>query len=759
MTTIADASATIELKVTGMTCAACASRVERQLNKIDGVNASVNYATDRATVRLARPVPTDELIARVEKAGYQAAPFAPTGSADTEDESVGALWRRLVVALLVGVPLADLSITLILLPGLRFPGWEWVLLGLAVPVVTWCAWPIHRRAIAAARHRTSSMETLVSLGVASATLWSLYTIFVHGRSATWESSGWGLLFQPEGSIYLEVAAGVVIFVLAGRFFEAKAKRAAGEALRALARLGAKQATVLRDGVEERIPADALRIGDQFVVRPGEMVATDGVVLSGSSSIDSSAMTGESIPAEVGQGQSVIGATTVLTGRLIVRAVRVGADTQFAQLVRMVEAAQAEKAKVQRIADRVSAVFVPSVIMISLLTGVGWALSGASAERIIGAALAVLIIACPCALGLATPTALLAASGRGAQLGIFIKGHQALESARAIDTVVLDKTGTVTTGQMTVADLWVADDVDRSLLLRRAGAVEHAAEHLIARTIADFARAEIGVLPEVDEFQAMPGLGACGVVDGLPVLVGSIRLARASGLTLPEEFLERSATWENKGCTCVVVAVDGTVAGAVALADTIKPSAALAVAQLRAAGLRTILLTGDNKAAAAAVAREIAVDEVIAEVMPGDKAVVIERLRASGRAVAMVGDGVNDAPALARANLGMAIANGTDVAVGAADIILVRDDLRTVPAAVTLARRALTTIHSNLGWAFGYNVAAIPIAAAGLLSPLVSSAAMALSSLIVVSNSLRLRNFQLSEAGQLRPEHGQGSAVH
>ncbi|WFE30931.1 heavy metal translocating P-type ATPase [Micromonospora sp. WMMD975] len=742
MKTVTDTPNSVELAITGMTCGACAARVERQLNKLDGVEATVNYATDRATVRLVKPVPTADLIAKVEKAGYRAAPVRNADPADEEDARVADLWRRLIVALLVGVPLADLSITLILVPSIRFSGWEWVLLALALPVVTWCAWPIHRRAIAAARHRTSSMETLVSLGVISATLWSLYTIFGRDRGEDHHAGGWGLLFQPEGSIYLEVAAGVVIFVLAGRFFEARAKRAAGDALRGLAGLGAKHATVLRDGVEHRVPAGDLRVDDEIVVRPGEMVATDGVVLSGASSIDTSAMTGESVPAEVGPGEPVTGGTTVLTGRVRVRATRVGGDTQLAQLVRMVERAQSDKADVQRVADRVSGVFVPAVIALSIVTGVGWALAGAPAERFIGTALAVLIIACPCALGLATPTALLAASGRGAQLGIFVKGHQALESARSIDTVVFDKTGTVTTGRMVVADLWVADHTSRASLLAQAGAVENAAEHLIARAVADYARAEVGDLPEADDFRALPGLGACGVVAGRPVLVGSPRLVESSGILLAQDVRDRRAAWESKGCTCVLVAVDGAVAGALALTDTVKPSAAPAVARLRAAGLRTVLLTGDNQATAAAVATEIGVDETIAEVLPADKATVIEGLQRAGRSVAMVGDGVNDAPALARADLGMAIATGTDVAIGAADIILVRDDLRTVPAAVVLARRTLRTIHGNLGWAFGYNVAALPIAAAGLLSPLVSSAAMALSSLLVVSNSLRLRNFRL-----------------
>ncbi|MFC7549527.1 heavy metal translocating P-type ATPase [Plantactinospora sp. GCM10030261] len=734
------ATATVELSISGMTCAACATRIERQLGKLDGVSASVNLATDRATVRMARPVPVTELITRVEKAGYTAS-VVESGQppqAD-DDERVRHLWRRLAVALLVGVPLADLSITLVLVPSLRFPAWQLVLLALTLPVVTWCSWPIHRKAIVAARHGGSSMDTLVSLGVVAATVWSAYTVLVRGDSASESPDGWALIFRPGGSVYFEVAAGVVIFVLAGRYFEAKAKRAAGDALRALAKLGAKHATVTRAGIETQIPAAELTVGDHIVVRPGEMIATDGVVVSGTSSIDTSAMTGEANPAEVGPGQLVTGATTVLTGRLVVRAVRVGADTQLARLVRLVDRAQTDKARAQRVADRVSSVFVPVVIGLAIATGVAWSLAGAEVERVISAALAVLIIACPCALGLATPTALLAASGRGAQLGIFIKGQHAIETARAIDTVVLDKTGTVTTGRMRVADCWLADGGDRALLLARAGAVEHAAEHLVARAVARYAQAEVGKLPAVDDFRTLPGLGAAGLVHGLPVLVGSPRLVASAGVESPPGLADARAAWERMGYTVVVVTVAGRVAGALAVTDTVKPTAAAAVTRLRAAGLRTILLTGDNKAAATAVGAEIGVDDVIAEVMPADKARVIEELRRDGAVVAMVGDGVNDAPALATADLGMAMAYGTDVAIAAADIILVRDDLRVVPVAVDLARRTLATIRGNLWWAFGYNVAAIPVAAAGLLNPLISSAAMALSSLLVVSNSLRLRD--------------------
>jgi heavy metal translocating P-type ATPase len=713
----------IELAVTGMTCAACAARVQKQLGKLDGVSASVNLATEKASVRTAGGVPVEALIAQIEKAGYGAALVAP------EADPVRELWRRLVVALLLGVPLADLSTTLVLVPSLRFPGWQWVLLAMTLPVVTWCAWPFHRKALAAARHGGSSMDTLVSLGVVTASAWSFWTVF-HDTGAPAGRHAWGLLFQPGGSIYLDVAAGVTVFVLAGRMFEAKARRAAGDALRALAQVGAKQATRLRaDGTEEGVPAAMIRPGDRLVVRPGETIAADGEVVEGSSAVDTSAMTGESVPVEVGPGDAVTGGTVTVAGRLIVRAGRVGADTQLAQLVRLVERAQTDKARVQRLADRISSVFVPSVIALALLTGVAWALAGAAPERAISVGLAVLIIACPCALGLATPTALLAASGRGAQLGVFVKGHQALESARAIDTVVLDKTGTVTTGRMKVAEVWTAGGVDRAALLADAGAVENAAEHVIGRAVAAYALRENGDLPPVEDFRALPGLGAQGRVGGRLVLVGSPRL-----VPLPER------RWDDQPGTVVVVAVDGQVTGALRLTDTVKPSAAGAVTALREMGLRTVLLTGDHRAAAETVAAAIGVDEVIAEVLPADKAATVERLQAAGRIVAMVGDGVNDAPALARADLGLAVVTGTDVAIGAADIVLVRDDLEVVPTAIALARRTLSTIRVNLLWAFGYNVLALPIAAAGLLNPLISSGAMALSSLLVVSNSLRLRGF-------------------
>jgi P-type Cu+ transporter len=744
----------VELTIGGMTCAACAARVQRKLNKLDGVSASVNYATEQAVVETRAPVEVGTLIDAVRNAGYTATVLerrAPDTEEPAGGERVRYLWRRLVVALLLGAPVGDLSITLALVPSLRFPGWAWVLLVLTLPVVTWCAWPFHHKALTAARHGASSMDTLISLGITAATGWSFYTVFVHGGAAQTTDGVWGLLFRPGGSVYLDVAVGVTIFVLAGRLFEAKAKRTAGGALRALAALGARDATLLaEDGRERRVPVAELRGGDRFVVRPGETIATDGEVLHGSAAVDTSSMTGESVPVEVTGGDPVTGGTVALGGRLVVRATRVGGDTQLAQLVRLVERAQNDKAAVQRLADRVSGVFVPVVVALAVLTFGAWLLADGSAERAFGAGLAVLIIACPCALGLATPTALLVASGRGAQLGVFIKGHQALESARAIDTVVLDKTGTLTTGRMTVVDAHPAPGSTRRALLRDAAAVENASEHVVARAITSLARAEVGEPTAVEEFAALSGLGARGRVDGHEVLVGSVRLLAGAGVAMPTALDAVRGEWERAGRTTVVVARDGAVTGMLALADTVRPSAPGAVAELRRLGLRTALLTGDNAATARAVAAEVGIDEVLAEVLPADKAAVIERLRTEGRTVAMVGDGVNDAPALARADLGLALVTGTDVALGAADLILVRADLDVVPTAVTLARATLGTIRGNLLWAFGYNLAALPLAAAGLLNPLIAAAAMALSSLFVVSNSLRLRRFGRPSAGSREP---------
>ncbi|HEX4725457.1 MAG TPA: heavy metal translocating P-type ATPase [Pseudonocardiaceae bacterium] len=730
----------VEFAIGGMTCASCAARVERKLNKLDGVHATVNFATEKASVRTATPISSAELIAEVERAGYRAELIEPTKPVtdDTDARHVRYLWRRLVVALLLAAPLGDLSITLALVPSLRFPGWPWVLLAMTIPVVGWAAWPFHRAALVNLRHRSASMDTLVSMGITAATCWSIYTIFFNSQAGQGATGVWGLIFRPGGSVYLEVAAVVTTFLLAGRLFEAKAKRRAGSALRTLAMIGAKDVAVLRaDEQEYHIPVADLRVGDRFVVRPGETIATDGEVISGHCAVDTSTMTGESAPGEIGDGDAVLGGTVALSGRLVVRATRVGRDTQLARLVALVERAQTDKADVQRLADRVSAVFVPVVIGLALLTLASWLVLDGSPAKAISAALAVLIIACPCALGLATPTALLVASGRGAQLGIFIKGHQALESAKVIDTVVLDKTGTVTAGRMSVVD---TSGADRAALLRFAGAVEDASEHAVAAAISDLARHELDTLPAVTGFVALAGLGARGQVAERAVVVGSARLMAGEGIDVPAEVDEQRLAWERAGRTTVVVAVDGDVIGMLALADTVKPSAAAAIRELTAMGLRTVLLTGDNEATAAAVAAEVGIDEVIAEVLPAGKADVIAGLRAAGRAVAMVGDGVNDAPALAGADLGMAVVSGTDVALGAADLILVRDDLRVVPAAVRLARVTLRTIRGNLLWAFGYNAAALPLAAFGLLNPLIAGGAMVLSSLFVVSNSLRLRRF-------------------
>ena len=738
-----DTAAELEFTIGGMTCASCAARVERKLNKLDGVTATVNYATEKASVRATRHVEPAELITTVHNAGYTAElvePDRPIPADDTDDRHVKYLWRRLVVALLLAAPVGDLSITLTLVPTLRFTGWQWVLLAMTIPVVCWAAWPFHRAALTNLRHRSASMDTLVSMGITAATAWSIYTIFFNSTAGAGGTGVWGLIFTPGGSVYLEVASVVTTFLLAGRLFEAKAKKRAGGALRALALIGAKDVAVLRDGHEHRIPIADLRVGDHFVVRPGETIATDGDVTAGTSAVDTSTMTGESVPTESTEGDHVLGGTIAIAGRLVVRATRVGNDTQLAQLVALVERAQTDKAGVQRLADRISAIFVPTVIALAAITLTTWLLAGGTLAHAISSALAVLIIACPCALGLATPTALLVASGRGAQLGIFIKGHQALESARAIDTVVLDKTGTVTTGRMALVDLTTTGHTTHTELLRTAAAVEDASEHPVATAIVTAARREHDELPDVTDFTGLPGLGARGTVEGHHILVGTARLMTTHHITIPDHIHTQRLTWEQQGRTTVLVATDGTLTGLIALADTVKPSAPAAIQKLHALGLRTVLLTGDNTATARAVADEVGIHDVTAEVLPDGKADVITRLRAQGHSVAMVGDGVNDAPALAVADLGMAVVTGTDVALGAADLILVRDDLSVVPCAVQLARATLATIHGNLAWAFGYNVAAIPLAAFGLLNPLIAGGAMVLSSLFVVTNSLRLRRF-------------------
>ncbi|MBO0850361.1 MAG: copper-translocating P-type ATPase, partial [Pseudonocardia sp.] len=638
-------------------------------------------------------------------------------------DAARALRTRLLVSVVLTVPVVVLAMA----PMTRFEYWEWVSLVLAAPVVTWGAWPFHRAALVNLRHRAATMDTLVSMGVLAAVAWSLYA----------------LLFGTAGHIYLEVAAGVASLILLGRYFEARAKRRAGAALRALLELGAKDVAVWRDGGEVRLPVERLAVGDRFVVRPGEKIATDGVVEDGTSAVDASMLTGESVPVEVEPGDAVVGATVNAGGRLLVRATRVGADTQLAQMAHLVEEAQAGKAAVQRLADRVSSVFVPVVIALATATLVFWLVTGGGAEAAVTASVAVLIIACPCALGLATPTALLVGTGRGAQLGILIKGPEVLESTRRVDTVVLDKTGTVTTGRMALLGVHLADGrMDEAEVLRLAGAVENASEHPLAVAVAAGAVERVGELPSVEGFTNVPGLGVRGVVDGRAVLVGRSALLERSGTSLPREVRDAALAAERLGRTAVVVAVDDAPRAVLAVADTVKPTSAGAVAELRALGLRPMLLTGDNAAVAAAVADQVGIDpdSVIAEVLPADKVRVITNLQAEGRVVAMVGDGVNDAAALARADLGLAMGTGTDAAIEAGDITLVRGDPRAVADAIRLSRRTLRTIMGNLFWAFAYNVAALPLAAAGLLNPMLAGAAMAFSSVFVVTNSLRLRRF-------------------
>jgi cation-transporting P-type ATPase A/B/Cu+-exporting ATPase len=730
----------VELAVGGMTCAACAARVQAKLNKLDGVTASVNLSTERAWVSAPADVSARDLIDVVEATGYTAElarPAEPDAGETADEAAVRRLRRRLVLALVFFVPLTDASLMLSVFPWTRFPGWQWLLVALAVPVAIWAAWPFHAAALRQARHLSSSMDTLVSLGILAACGWSAYAIFVLDRGQRGLNGLANLLHGSGGGIYLEVAASVTTFLLAGRLYEARARRNAGQAMRDLAAAGARDVCVLADdGTEQRIQASLLRAGQRFVVRPGERIAADGEVLSGRSAVDRSMMTGESVPVDAAAGDAVTGGTIALTGRLVVRADKVGQDTQLAHLITMVEQAQAGKAGIQRLADRICAVFVPAVLACSVLTLAGWLLAGSSASHAFSAALAVLIIACPCALGLATPAALVVASGRGAQLGIFIKGYRALESSRAIDTVVLDKTGTVTTGQMTVTGVLAVSGVSRADLLRFAGAVEQASEHAVAAAVTALATAEAAPLPAADGFRALPGLGARGTVGGHEVTVGRATLFTA----VPPAVAAWCQEQERAGCTAVLVSWDTEIRGALAVRDTVKPSGSAAVARLRHLGLRPVLLTGDNAATAQAVAAAAGIGEVLAEALPADKARVISDLQAGGRSAAMVGDGVNDAPALAAAQLGLALGSGTDVAIVAADMILLRDDLGAVPDAIALARATFRTIRRNLAWAFCYNILAIPLAALGFLNPLVAAATMTLSSVFVVWNSLRLRHF-------------------
>ncbi|GDY32646.1 heavy metal translocating P-type ATPase [Gandjariella thermophila] len=737
----------IELTIGGMTCASCAARVERKLNKLPGVRATVNYATRKALVEHQTAVSVADLVATVEAAGYTAEvprSAEPAGLASpSETDPVAELRQRLAVCLALTLPVVALA----MVPPLQFLQWQWACLTLAAPVAVWGAWPFHRAAWTNLRHGTVTMDTLVSLGVSVAFLWSLYALFVGGAGMPWRHHTFELILRPSALLpdsYLEVAAGVTTFLLAGRYVEARSRHRAGAALRALLELGAKDVAVLRDGREQRVAVEHLAVGEVFVVRPGEKIATDGVVQEGRSAVDASMLTGESVPVEVAPGDTVVGGSVNSGGRLVVRVTRVGSDTHLARIAALVERAQTRKAAVQRLADRISAVFVPGVLGLSVLTLVFWLGAGAPVEGAVTTAAAVLIIACPCALGLATPTALLVGCGRGAQLGILVNGPEALERSHRVDTVVLDKTGTVTTATMSLLAVHPAGGVSEAEVLRLAGAVEHASEHPIGRAIATAAAERAGALAPLADFRAHPGLGAEGTVDGRMVLVGRPALLEQRDISCPEELRRAVAAAEQAGRTAVAVAWDGQARAVLAVADTVRPTSAQAVRELRALGLRPVLLTGDSPAVARAVAAEVGIDEVIAGVLPEDKVRAVEDLRAEGHVVAMVGDGVNDAAALAAADLGLAMGSGTDAAIHASDLTLVRADLRAAVDAIRLARRTFATIRTNLFWAFAYNLAALPLAAAGLLNPMIAGAAMACSSCLVVSNSLRLRRFRSAD---------------
>ena len=736
----------IELSIGGMTCASCASRIEKKLNRMDGVTATVNYATEKASVTFADDVTPTDLIATVEKTGYTAhLPPPPKAAGDDPAEQaqpvdeLRALRTRLWVSLVLTVPVVALA----MVPAWQFTHWQWLSLTLAAPVVVYGGLPFHRAAWTNLRHGAATMDTLISIGTLAAFGWSLWALFLGTAGTPGMTHPFSLDIgrtDGTGNIYLEAAAGVTLFILAGRYFEARSKRRAGAAMRALLELGAKDVGVLRDGTEVRIPVGELAVGDRFVVRPGEKIATDGVIEDGSSAIDASMLTGESVPVEVGPGAGVVGATVNAGGRLVVRATRVGSDTQLAQMARLVEQAQTGKAPVQRLADRISGVFVPIVIALAVATLGWWIGTGAGLSTAFTAAVAVLIIACPCALGLATPTALLVGTGRGAQLGILIKGPEVLESTRKVDTVVLDKTGTVTTGRMTLVDVVAADGQDPDDVLRLAGALEAASEHPIAQAIAAAAAERLGALPPVSAFGNVQGLGVRGTVQGRDVVVGRAQLLRDTGLEVPAEVERTAENAEAAGRTAIMIGWDGQARGVLAVADVVKPTSQQAVAALRRLGLTPVLLTGDNTPVARAVAAQVGIDEVSAEVLPADKVNVIKRLQEQGKVVAMVGDGVNDAAALAQADLGLAMGTGTDAAIEASDLTLVRGDLMAAVDAIRLSRRTLRIIKSNLFWAFAYNIAALPLAAAGLLNPMIAGAAMAFSSVFVVANSLRLRRF-------------------
>ena len=769
----------VELSIGGMTCASCAARVEKKLNKLDGVTATVNFATEKAAVSFPGRVTPDDLIAVVERTGYTAAVPAPPpepdrgteaagapGLPEESDDETAALRQRLLISLLLAVPVVVLA----MVPALQFRDWQWLSLALAAPVVVWGAWPFHRAALLNIRHGAATMDTLISTGVAASFAWSLYALFFGTAGETGMRMPFTLLAEHAGAgasaIYLDTAAGVTVLVLLGRYFEARAKRRSGAALRALAALGAKDAAVLRDGREVRVPVARLAAGDLFVVRPGEKIAVDGMVESGASAVDASMLTGEQVPVEVTAGDAVTGGCVNTSGRLVVRAARVGADTELARITRLVEDAQHGKAPVQRLADRVSAVFVPVVIVIALATLAAWLAAGQGPAAAFTAAVAVLIIACPCAMGLATPTAILVGTGRGAQLGILIKGPEVLESTRAVDTIVLDKTGTITTGTMALADAAAAPGEDERELLRLAGAAEDGSAHPIAVAIASGVRQRLAAglpgsglpgadMPLAGDFASYHGLGVTAVVDGHAVAVGRAGwLADQWAQPVPQPLADRAARAEAAGQTAVFAAWDGAVRGVLIVADTVKPTSAEAITRLRGMGLRPVLLTGDNERAARFVAGAVGIDEVIAGVLPEGKAIAVKELQAAGRVVAMAGDGVNDAAALAQADLGLAMGTGADAAIEASDLTLVRGDLRAVPDAIALSRRTLATIKGNLFWAFAYNAAAIPLAALGFLSPLIAGAAMAFSSVFVVTNSLRLRRFKPARLPRdLRPYLG------
>jgi Cu+-exporting ATPase len=734
MTASLDATASVDVLVGGMTCGACARRVERTLNRLDGVSATVNYATEKASVTHTDAVTVEEILAAVERAGYTAA--LPTPEAPPAPDPAAALRVRMLICALLALPVVATA----MVPALQFDYWQWGSLALTTAVVAWGALPFHRTALANLRHATASMDTLVSVGTLAAYGWSLYALLLGGAGEPGHRHTFGVSLSSTGSgahLYLEVAAGVTAFVLAGRYAEARARRRSGAALDALLELAATEASVVRDGQEVRLPADRVVVGDRFVVRPGEKIPTDGIVVEGASAVDASMLTGEPVPVEVAEGDAVVGGCVNVGGRLVVRATRVGAATRLAQIAALVEQAQSGKAAVQRLADRVSAVFVPAVLLLAAGAFGFWLGVGTDVGTAFLAATAVLVVACPCALGLATPTALLVGTGRGAQLGILIKGPEVLESTRDVDTVVLDKTGTVTTGEMSVVAVVPAAGEDVGEVLAVAGALEAASTHPIARAIATYA----GPTPAVDEFGALDGLGVRGTVDGRDALVGRPLLLARAGIVLPDDLHTTLDEIGRRGGTGVVVAWSGRARAVVELADTVRPTSAAAVARLRALGLDPILLTGDGPGAARAVAERVGITEVVVEALPEDKVELVRRLQREGRVVAVVGDGVNDAPALAQADLGIAMGSGTDAAIHASDLTLVRADLDAAVDAIRLARRTLGVIKMNLFWAFAYNVLALPLAITGLLNPMIAGATMALSSLFVVSNSLRLRRFR------------------